>query len=358
MSIPVQAFAFQTNGTPVQCREYGNGHINATLLVTTDTGRKYILQRINRYVFKEPVKVVDNARAVTEFLRKKTGDPNAALHYIPTPQGAYCSQDEEGEFWRMCDYVEGFCLETPETLEDFYESAVAFGTFQHLLSDFPVQTLHETIPNFHNTPERYRQLKQAISDDRAGRAAAVRKEIEFALAREELGGTLQRMLENGELPLRVTHNDTKLNNVLLDPQTRKSRCVLDLDTVMPGLSAFDFGDSIRFGAATTKEDDPEPANMKLDLQRFEAYTKGFLTAARTLTDTEVAVLPYGALIMTLEVGIRFLKDYLDGDVYYRTAYPEHNIVRARTQLALVADMLEKWDAMSEIVARVSKEIRG
>ena len=358
MNIPVQAKAFQIQGNPVSCEEYGNGHINYTLKLQTDSGSKYILQRINRYVFQDPVKVVDNANGVTRFLREKTADPNAALHFIPTVESGFCHKDAQGEFWRMYDYVEGFSLDAPETLDDFYESAIAFGTFQNDLSDYPVHTLYETIPNFHNTPDRYRQLKAAIAADPKGRVAQAPQEISYALSLEEKGGTLQRMLENGELPLRVTHNDTKLNNVLLSPDNRKSLCVLDLDTVMPGLSAYDFGDSIRFGAATTREDDPDPANMKLDMERFTVYTKGFLTAAHALTDREVAVLPYGALIMTLEVGIRFLADYINGDVYFRTHYPEHNLVRCRTQLALAADMLEKWDEMNAVVSETARQIRA
>ena len=357
MDIPVQVKSFKIVGNPVSCIEYGNGHINLTLKLETDTGNKYILQRINKYVFKNPVKVVDNANGVTRFLREKTGDPNSALCYIQTVDGGYCHEDAEGEFWRLYDYVEGFSLDAPETLDDFYESAIAFGTFQNYLSDYPVETLYETIPNFHNTPDRFRQLKEAIAADPKGRVAQVQKEIEYALSLEEKGGTLQRMLDAGELPLRVTHNDTKLNNVLLNPDTRKSLCVIDLDTVMPGLSAFDFGDSIRFGAATTREDDPQPENMKLDMDRFAVYTKGFLAAAHALTETEVQVLPYGALIMTLEVGIRFLADYINGDVYFRTHYPEHNLVRCHTQLALVADMLANWDEMNAVVAKVAKEVR-
>ena len=356
MEIPVQALAFQTEGTPIECIEYGNGHINRTLLVTTDARNKYILQRINKYVFKQPENVVANAHGVTEFLREKTGDPRSALHYIADNTGKFCHCDAEGEYWRMYDFVEAICLEAPETLADFYQSAVAFGTFQAQLADYPVSTLYEIIPNFHNTVDRFRQLKEAIANDTAGRKAACAPEIEFALSQEEVGGTLQRMLEAGELPLRVTHNDTKLNNVLLDTEKRTALCVIDLDTVMPGLSAFDFGDSIRFGAATTKEDDPEPANMKMDLERFEAYTKGFLSAATALTNKEIEVLPYGALIMTLEVGIRFLADYLNGDVYFRTHYPEHNLVRCRTQFALVADMLSKWEEMNKIVAQVRNSL--
>ena len=357
MQIPVQAFAFQTQGSPVECIEYGNGHINSTLLVTTDTGNRYILQKINKYVFKNPENVVANARGVTEFLRKKTGDPRSALHYIADDSGHYCHKDAWDEYWRMYDFVEAVCLEAPESLEDFYQSAIAFGTFQHQLSDYPVEALCEIIPNFHNTPDRYRQLKEAIDLDVAGRKTSVKSEIDFALSQGKLGGTLQRLLEAGELPLRVTHNDTKLNNVLLDAKTREALCVIDLDTVMPGLSAFDFGDSIRFGTATAKEDTEDLSTMRMDLELFEAYTKGFLTAATSLTDKEVEVLPYGAMIMTLEVGVRFLTDYLMGDVYFRTAYPEHNLVRCRTQFALLKDMLKKRDEMDRIVAEVVKHLR-
>ena len=357
MNIEKAAYAFRINGQPVSCINYGHGHINMTLKVDTDTGNEYILQRINKYVFKDPVKLMSNASAVTNYIRDRIEDPRMALHFIPTLQGKYYHRDEDGEFWRMTDFVGGFCLDAPESDLDFYESAIAFGRFQQLLSDFPAGSLYETIPEFHNTVDRFRQLKDSIRSDNMGRAAAVRKEIDFALSQEALGSKLQHMRESGELPLRVTHNDTKLNNVLLDKTTRKSLCVLDLDTVMPGLSVHDFGDSIRFGAATVAEDEPDASKMQLDLHLFEVYTRGFLEAALSLTDVEIKMLPLGALTMTLEVGIRFLKDYLDGDLYFKIAYPEHNLVRARTQLALVADMLKKWDDMERIVAQVAKEVR-
>lgn len=357
MQIEKAAYAFRTQGQPISCVCYGHGHINHTLKLVTDTGREYILQKINMYVFKDPVKVMANASAVTKHIRERAGDLNFTLHFIPTLQGLYYHRDENGDFWRMCDFVGGFCLDMPETDADFYESALAFGRFQHLLSDFPAETLYETIPEFHNTVDRYRQLKEAIQADNMGRAAGVQKEIDFALSLEETGSILQHMRERGELPLRVTHNDTKLNNVLLDKVTRKSLCVLDLDTVMPGLSVHDFGDSIRFGAATAFEDEPDASKMKLDLHLFEVYTRGFLQAAPSLTDLEVSMLPLGALTMALEVGIRFLKDYLDGDLYFKAAYPEHNLIRARTQLALVADMQTKWEQMQQIVARIAKETR-
>ena len=226
-----------------------------------------------------------------------------------------------------------------------------------MLNDFPAHTLFETIPEFHNTVDRYRQLRESIENDECGRLEGVKEDVAFMMEREELACTLQRLRESGELPLRVTHNDTKLNNVLLDKKTRKSLCVLDLDTVMPGLSLYDFGDSIRFGAATAAEDEPDASKMKLDLHLFEVYTRGYLEGATKLTEREVAMLPMGALVITLELATRFLKDYLDGDLYFKTAYPEHNLVRARTQIALVADMQAKWDEMNRIVAEVAAKIR-
>ena len=350
-------FAFTIEGTPIACQEYGSGHINRTLKVDTDAGRSYILQRINKYVFKDPVRLMENISAVTNFLAAKSDDPYATLRFLTTQDGKFCYQDAQGEFWRCYGFVPGFGLDMPESDADFYQSALAFGRFQDLLSDFPADTLHETIPEFHNTIDRYRQLKDAIAADPKGRTADVQPEIRFALEQEQIGGTLQRMREAGELPLRVTHNDTKLNNVLLNEETRQSLCVIDLDTVMPGLSAYDYGDSIRFGAATASESEPDPSKMKLDLHLFEVYTRGFLEAAPSLTELEVKMLPMGALIMTLEVGIRFLADYINGDVYFRTAYPEHNKVRCRTQLALVADMLAKWEDMNRIVAEVAAQVR-
>ena len=257
----------------------------------------------------------------------------------------------------MYDFVGGFCLETPETDDDFYQSAIAFGQFQQQLSDFPAETLVETIPEFHNTIDRYRNFKLAVEADPKGRLAGVKADVEFLLEREERGSQLQKMREAGKLPLRVTHNDTKLNNVLLDKTTRKCLCVLDLDTVMPGLSAYDFGDSIRFGAATAAEDEVDLSKMEMDLHLFEVYTRGFLEAATSLTDLEVQMLPMGAYVMTLEVATRFLKDYLEGDVYFKTAYPEHNLVRARTQMKLVVDMEKKMPEMERIVAEVAAQVR-
>lgn len=358
MEMENAAYAFRLNGQPTHCLRFGHGHINSTLKITTDTGCEYILQKINKYVFKDPVKVMANASAVTNHIRRKIDDPRLCMHFISTLDDKYYHRDSQGEFWRMYDFNEGFCLDAPETEADFYESALAFGRFQQLLTDFPADTLYETIPEFHNTIDRFRQLKESIAADNVGRASSAQPEIQFALQQEKTGSILQKMRQSGELPLRVTHNDTKLNNVLLDKETRKGLCVLDLDTVMPGLSVHDFGDSIRFGASTAAEDEPDTSKVALDLHLFEIYTRGFIQAAPDLTDTELKMLPLGALTMTLEVGIRFLKDYLDGDLYFQTAYDNHNLIRARTQLALVADMQKKWNDMETIVKKVAKEVRA
>lgn len=357
MQIEKASFAFALNGNPVECEAFGHGHINYTVKIVTDAGAEYVLQKINKYVFKDPVRLMENASAVTAFIRERVEDERAALHFILTKDGKYYHEDEDGEFWRMYDFVGGFCLDAPETEEDFYQSALAFGRFQYLLSEFPADTLHETIPEFHNTVNRYEALKASVAADPCGRVAGVQADVDFLMAREEIGGTLQHMRESGELPLRVTHNDTKLNNVLLDRVTRKSLCVLDLDTVMPGLSLYDFGDSIRFGAATAAEDEPDTSKMTMDLHLFEVYTRGYLEAAAALTEKEVEMLPMGAYIMTLELATRFLKDYIDGDLYFRTAYPEHNLVRARSQMKLVADMESKMDEMKRIVAEVAAQVR-
>ena len=350
-------YAFRIQGRPVKCTPFGHGHINSTFKIDTDEGAEYVLQRINTYVFKDPVGLMNNAGAITDFIRQRVDDPRLALHFLTTNDGEFYFEDEKGEFWRMYDFVGGFCLDTPECDDDFYQSALAFGRFQQMLSEFPAETLSETIPEFHNTPDRYRQFKESVAADKMGRLEGIRDEVNFLLEREEMGAQIHNQRVAGILPLRVTHNDTKLNNVLLDKKTRKSLCVLDLDTVMPGLSAFDFGDSIRFGAATAAEDEKDLSKMEMDLHLFEIYAKGFLEAATNLTDAEVDALAMGAYTMTLECATRFLKDYLDGDQYFKVQYPEHNLVRARTQIKLVADMEKKMDEMKAIVARVAAEIR-
>ncbi len=341
---------FALEGRPLSCERYGMGHINRTYLVATDTGRRYILQRISRRAFPDIPKLMENIRNVTDYLARQTTDPRACLHLVPTRKGDSCFRDEEGEYWRVYDFVENsLCLQAPERPEDFYQSAVAFGTFQRMLRDYPAFALYETIPDFHNTPDRYRKFDAVRKADPLGRAAGVEQEIDFILARREEAAVLQRQREEGTLPLRVTHNDTKLNNVMLDEKTRTALCVIDLDTVMPGLTAYDFGDSIRFGASTAAEDERDLEKVGLDLDLYRIFGQGFLRACGRITEEELDSLPWGARLMTLECGIRFLTDYLEGDKYFSIAFPEHNLIRARCQLRLTADMENKWDRMRQII---------
>ena len=346
---------FCLEGTPVFCEKYGCGHINVTYLVVEDTSRRYILQKLSNRAFPDIAGLQENVAAVTRHLHSKTDNPYGALTLIPTHDGKTWVHMEENSDWRLYDFVEGsICLQAPESPEDFYQSAIAFGTFQQQLSDFPAETLHETIKNFHNTPDRYRLFREALEKDVMGRAAGVQPEIDFALSHEAVGGKLTEMLKSGELPLRVTHNDTKLNNVRLDAATRTPLCVIDLDTTMPGLSAYDFGDSIRFGAATAAEDEKDLSKMTVNLDLYRTFTRGFLTACPGLTEAERKALPLGALTMTLECGVRFLTDYLEGDHYFGIHYPEHNLDRARTQFKLVSEMEKHWDEMAKIVEEETK----
>ena len=355
MEMKSAAFAFLSPECAVSCREFGHGRINNTYLIDTNDDKTFVLQRINKYVFKNPEKVMENASAVTNHLYCRSNGTCTTLRYRLTKDGLPYYLDRHGEYWRMYEYVPGISLDTPETDKDLYQSALTFGRFQNLLADFPADTLHETIPCFHNTVDRYRLLKESIDADRAGRACSVQPEIDFLLAHEELAGTLQRMLEAGELPLRVTHNDTKLNNVLLDPTTHEGICVLDLDTVMPGLSLYDYGDAVRFGAATGGEGESDPSANHLDLHLFRVYTTGYLEAVPSLTEKEIDMLPMGVLIITLELATRFLTDYLDGDLYFKISAPDDNLIHARSQIALAADIEKKLPEMEQIVAELRRK---
>jgi len=336
------------------CVVYGCGHINMTYLVTARSGKRYILQKINTHIFRNVAELMDNVSMVIQYLDHKTTDPRGVVHLVNALDGKPYVQMDDGTVWRAFDFVEhSICLQLPETPDDFYESAVAFGRFQEMLKDFPACKLHETIPNFHHTPDRYRIFREVLAADPMGRAKDVQQEIEFVLARENEAGTLIRMLEQGDLPLRVTHNDTKLNNVMLDCETRKALCVIDLDTVMPGLSLYDYGDSIRFGAATAAEDEQDLSKVEMDLNLFETYTRGFLHACPGLTKQERQMMPMGAKLMTLECGLRFLTDHLDGDHYFSIHREGQNLDRARTQFKMVADMEQKWEQMQAIVHRLS-----
>ncbi len=333
---------------------YGNGHINETYAAyyTAANGREYrqILQKINTHVFQDVDALMQNIVGVTDYLRGIVGE-RETMTVIPTRNGKPYFTDADGGCWRSYIFIENAtAYDRIEKDSDFDTCGESFGRFQCQLADYPARQLHETIPFFHHTPRRYENLKAAIAADKAGRVAQVAAEIAFALEREESAGTIVRQLEEGTIPYRVTHNDTKLNNILIDDATGKGLCVIDLDTVMPGAAAYDCGDSIRFGAATATEDEKNLDLMEMSLHLFEVFARGYMrTAGDFLTPAEVDSLAAGARLMTLECGVRFLTDYLEGDVYFRIHRPEHNLDRCRTQFKLVADMEKKMPQMLEIL---------
>ena len=342
-------------GIQAPAEPYGNGHINQTYLVHSTP--RYILQRINKGVFTEPQKVMENIVAVTEHLQKKLlaegGDPTReTLSLLPTANGQKWYTDAEGNIWRVYLFIEdSLALDRAEDAKTFATSAHAFGRFQKMLADFPAEKLYEVIPKFHNTANRLLQFKEALQNDKAGRAGSVKPEIDFVLSHAHLVNTVIDALADGSVPLRVTHNDTKLNNVLLDAKTMDAVCVIDLDTVMPGSLLYDFGDSLRFGASTGAEDEIDLSKIEFDLAYFKAFTHAYLEElGDAMTARERELLPFSALLLTLECGMRFLADYLNGDTYFRTHREHHNLDRARTQFKLVADMEEKMDEMKKIVA--------
>lgn len=356
------AMQFALEGELKELSVFGKGHINDTLRATCELAdgrtKRYIVQRMNDGIFKNPDELMENVMNVTSFLRKKIiaagGDPDReTLNVIPTKDGKNYLTDENGDFWRCYIFIEdATSFDQVEKPEDFYNSAVAFGNFQRLLADYPAATLHETIKNFHNTVSRFADFKKAVEEDVAGRARDVQKEIQFVLDREADCHVICDALAKGELPLRVTHNDTKLNNIMIDNRTGKGLCVIDLDTVMPGSSLYDYGDSIRFGASTGAEDEQNLDLIWCDLELFEIYTKGYVEGCGgSLTETEIRMMPMGAKLMTLECGMRFLADHLQNDIYYKIHRENHNLDRARTQLKLVADMEAKWDEMNAIVEK-------
>lgn len=341
---------FAIKGTPVRCAPCGEGHINKTFLVETDTEEKYILQRINNHVFKNVDELMKNISSISEFLSNDDNDLIRIPMLYKTKAGENYVHHDDDTYWRLTDYIDGICFQVSERPDDFYKAALAFGRFQQTLAKFPAETLYETIPDFHNTVDRYRKFHEIVDADRCGRNASAQPEIEFVLERESIADSLMSQLEAGLLPLRVTHNDTKLNNVLFDKETRDPIAILDLDTVMPGLSVCDFGDAVRFGASTAREDEQDLSKVEFDLNLFESFTKGYFEACPDLTRQEKLMMPMGAKIIALELGSRFLGDYLDGDRYFAIARESHNLDRARTQLKLAADMEKKWDEMNAIIA--------
>lgn len=333
---------------------YGNGHINDTYLCGNP--QEYILQKINSNIFKSPQDVMENIAAVTEHLAKKIkengGNPEReTLNIIKTIDGENFYKAKDGNYYRMYRFVGGtITKERAEKPEDLYNAAKAFGRFQNMLADFPAETLHETIPDFHNTKVRINTFKDAVKNDKMGRAKDVQKEIDFALSLEKEMGTVVDLLESGEIPLRVTHNDTKLNNILFDAKTEDAICVIDLDTVMPGSLLYDFGDALRFAGSSGDEDEKDLSKIYFMTDMFEAFTRGFLEElSPSITEKEKELLPFSIKLLTYECGIRFLGDYLDGDVYFKIHRDGHNLDRARTQLKLVADIESKMDEMKKII---------
>ena len=336
-----------------------NGHINVTDRVKIN-GKNYILQRINTGIFKDPVGLMNNISSVTEFLRKKiieaNGDPDReTLTLLKANDGKYYHENENG-FYRMYLYItDATCYNKAEKPGMFGESAKAFGRFQNLLAEFDATVLTESIKDFHNTPVRFRNLVNAINADKAGRAAECKEEIDFYLARKEFCSVITDRLADGRLPVRVTHNDTKLNNVMLDAKTDDGVCVIDLDTVMPGSLLYDFGDSIRFGASSATEDEEDISKVYMKMELFDIYTKGYMEElSDVLTEREIELLPFAAKLLTFECGMRFLTDYLEGDTYFKIHKPNHNLLRTRTQLKLVYDMEQKMDEMAAVVKKYLK----
>ena len=335
---------------------YGHGHINDTFCVECE-GIRFILQGISPAAFPHPEQVMENMAGITDFLRRKIaaagGDPDReTLTLIPTRDGADFYTDTTGKVWRLLSFIEGTICPQSATPALFEEAGYSFGRFQRMLEGYPVHTLHETIVRFHDTEDRFAKFEAVLAADPMGRAAGAAEEIAFVQAHKADCSVAMQALRDGKLPLRVTHNDTKLNNILFDAETGKGLCVIDLDTTMPGLSINDFGDAVRFGASTAAEDETDLSKVNFDLQLYEVFTRGFLKGAQgALTKEELEYLPWGAKLMTLEVGMRFLTDYLDGDHYFRTAYPEHNLVRCRTQLKLVAEMEKAFDQMHAVIQK-------
>ncbi len=338
-----------------------SGHINSTYLVCyyrDGEEKKYILQRVNTYVFQDPIGVMDNISSVTEFIRakikeKQTTAKRNVLHYSTTAEGEYYTCMEDGGFWRCYRYIdESVCFEHASDLSVVEESGVAFGEFQLYLADYPVEKLNIVIPHFHNTVRRYQAFRDAIAEDALGRKKEILADIEGYMSVEALATKPYKLQKEGVLPLRVTHNDTKTSNILFDKETLKHLSVIDLDTVMPGLVAFDFGDAIRIAASTSVEDEKDLSKVALDLERYEAFTRGFVTTLKdALTPKEKETLALGAVAMTAECGMRFLTDYLNGDKYFRIHYPDQNLVRARCQLKLAQDMIKNLDKMQAIVEK-------
>ncbi len=336
---------------------YGNGHINDTYRTST---KDCILQRINTNVFKEPEKMMDNIAEVTDFLRKKIvaegGDPDReTLTVIKTYEGKNSYRVDDNNVFRVYKFITDTITIEEGTKEDLYRAGIGFGRFQRLLDDYPADTLSETIADFHNTPKRVRDLEDAVKADVKGRAALVQEEIKFVRECAEFASVVTDGIADGTIPLRVTHNDTKINNILFDKKTRDAICVIDLDTVMPGSALYDFGDALRIGASTAAEDEVNLDIVNFDEDTFEYFAKGYLEQMGSkLTEREFELLPFSAKLLTFECGTRFLTDYLNGDTYFKIHRENHNLDRARNQFKLVRDIIAKEDKLKKIIEKLGK----
>lgn len=342
------AAQFALEGNILTIEPYGEGHINVTMLVTTDR-KRYIMQKMNTKVFTDPDSLMRNICGVTEYLKSRGIE---TLSVVPTKSGDSYLKGEE--CFRVYDFIENtITYQQAKDKEVFKNVGRAFGEFQNQLSGFDASKLTETIRRFHDTPKRFADFKAALEQDVCHRAESCKEEIEYVLSHEPTYGTIMQGLKDGSLPLRVTHNDTKLNNILMDAQSGEARAVIDMDTIMPGSMLFDYGDSIRFGASTAAEDERDLDKVHFDIELFRAYTEGFCEAVKdSITRREAELLPYGAYLMTIECGMRFLADYLSGDTYFATKYEDHNLVRCRTQIRLASEMEENFANMDKIVAEI------
>lgn len=343
---------FSLSSALSEIRPLGNGHINSTFLVKTANGTKYTLQAINTYVFKNPEAVMKNISIVTEHIRKKLtveglDSERGCLKVIPAKNGLPYYKDDDGSYWRVYSFIDNASTydnaDDPKTL---YNAGYGFGKFQSYIADIDMDELSETIPDFHNTKKRFENLVAAINADKLDRVKTCPEVIDFYLSREKEMSMLVDLKEAGELPVRVTHNDTKFNNILIDDETGDALAVIDLDTVMPGLATDDFGDAIRFCSNTAEEDEADISKIHFDMKRYESFAKGFLDGVGgNLTNKEIECLPYGAKIITMEIGMRFLTDYLEGDVYFKIHRENHNLDRAVNQATLAASMERHFDEM-------------
>lgn len=359
--------AFALPGRFQRGAPYGNGHINDTFVATVDqagTLVRYIFQRINGRIFRDIPALMDNIRRVTEHAAGKAAAAGEAdvsrrvLTLVPARDGRIFHQDDAGACWRCYLFIEGArTYDQIENPRQAREAARAFGAFQRMLVDIPGARLRETIPDFHHTPRRFARLQEAVAADRCQRAASVREEIAFALDREAMTGVLLDLHARGQLPERITHNDTKLNNVMLDDTTHEAVCVIDLDTVMPGLALHDFGDLVRSATNSAAEDERDPARVTMKMPVYEALVEGYLASAGGfLNRAERDHLAFSGKLISFEIGIRFLTDYLEGDIYFKTRRPDHNRDRCRNQFALVRSIEAQEPAMRDIAERIFSEV--